>query len=71
MEIYRTANRMFMIMKTADDFFHWKKKLSRTQKGPIFKKMEEIEWTFSTTTHGLILGTMGPEWIDCQIRTYK
>lgn len=45
MEIYRTGNRMFMIMETNDDFSLEEKALLDS-KSPIIQKWEELMWTF-------------------------
>jgi L-rhamnose mutarotase len=45
MEIYRTGNRMFMIMETVDDFSVEEKRL-KDSKSPIIQKWEALMWTF-------------------------
>jgi L-rhamnose mutarotase len=45
MEIYRTGNRMFMIMETADDF-SLEEKVLKDSKILIIQKWEALMWTF-------------------------
>lgn len=45
MEIYRTGNRMFMIMETVDDFSLEEKALKDSQSA-IIQKWENLMWTF-------------------------
>ena len=45
MEIYRTGNRMFMIMETTDDF-SLEEKAQKDAQSPIIQKWEALMWTF-------------------------
>ncbi len=45
MEIYRTSNRMFMIMETTDDF-SLEEKAQKDAQSPIIQKWESLMWTF-------------------------
>ena len=45
MDIYRTGNRMFMIMEV-DDSFSFETKAAMDAANPIVQKWEEFMWTF-------------------------
>ncbi len=45
MEIYRTGNRMFMIMETKDDF-SWEEKAQKDSESPLIQKWEKLMWSF-------------------------
>lgn len=45
MEIYRTRNRLFMIMETADDF-SFEKKAAMDAANPKVQEWEALMWTF-------------------------
>ena len=45
MEIFRTGNRLFMIMETADDF-DFEKKAAMDRANPKVKEWEDLMWTF-------------------------
>lgn len=45
MEIYRTGNRLFMIMETEDNF-SFDKKASTDSTNPVVQKWETLMWTF-------------------------
>lgn len=45
MDIYRTGNRMFMIMETTDDF-SFERKAEMDQSNPKVQDWEQFVWTF-------------------------
>ncbi len=59
MEIYRTGNRLFMIMETVDDFdFDSKAKLDATN--PKVQQWEELMWKFQQP---LKWASPGEKWV--------
>jgi L-rhamnose mutarotase len=59
MEIYRTGNRMFMIMETKDDFdFHRKSAMDAAN--PQVVEWEQLTWTFQKS---LPWAKEGEKWI--------
>ena len=51
LDIYRTGNRMFMIIEATDDF-SFDKKAAMDQSNPIVQKWEELMWTFQQAVPG-------------------
>ena len=45
MELYRTGDRLFMIMETTDDF-SFEAMAERDNKNPVVQKWENFMWTF-------------------------
>jgi len=59
MEIYRTGNRLFMIMETADDF-SFEKKTAMDAANSDVQKWEQLMWKFQ---HPLPWAKEGEKWI--------
>lgn len=59
MEIYRTGNRLFMIMETGDDFSFETKKLN-DDKNPRVVEWEKLMWKYQ---QALPLSKPGEKWI--------
>ena len=59
MEIYRTGNRMFMIMETAPDF-SFEKKGAADAGNPKVQEWEELMWKFQQPLPG---SAPGEKWI--------
>lgn len=55
LDIYRTGNRMFMIIEASDDF-SFEKKTAMDQANPIVQKWEELMWTFQQALPGAAPG---------------
>lgn len=55
LDIYRTGNRMFMIIEATDDF-SFDKKAAMDQANPIVQKWEELMWTFQQAVPGAEAG---------------
>ena len=51
LDIYRTGNRMFMIIEATDDF-SFDKKAAMDHSNPIVQKWEELMWTFQQAVPG-------------------
>ena len=59
MEIYRTGNRMFMIMETKDDF-SFEKKSEMDKKNPKVQAWEQLMWKYQ---QALPHAKLGEKWI--------
>jgi len=59
MEIYRLANRLFMIMET-DDAFTFERKASMDTNNPIAQQWEELMWKYQQQ---LPIAQPGEKWI--------
>jgi len=59
MEIYRLANRLFMIMET-DDIFNFERKASMDANNPIVQQWEELMWKYQQQ---LPIAKPGEKWI--------
>jgi L-rhamnose mutarotase len=59
MEIYRTGNRMFMIMETEDDF-SFEAKAAADAANPRVQEWEELMWTYQ---QALPLAKPGEKWM--------
>lgn len=59
LDIYRTGNRMFMIIEANDDF-SFEKKDSMDEANPKVKEWEELMWKFQ---QALPWGKPGEKWI--------
>jgi L-rhamnose mutarotase len=59
MEIYRTANRLFMIMETTDDF-SFEKKSSMDSDNEKVQQWEKLMWKFQQP---LALAKEGEKWV--------
>jgi L-rhamnose mutarotase len=59
MEIYRTGNRMFMIMETAADF-SFEKKGAADAANPVVQEWEELMWKFQQPLPG---SKPGEKWV--------
>jgi L-rhamnose mutarotase len=55
LDIYRTGNRMFMIIEASDDF-SFEKKAAMDKANPIVQKWEELMWTFQQAVPGAAPG---------------
>lgn len=60
MQIYRTGNRMFMIMDTTDDF-DAAKKASMDATNPIVQQWEQLMWKFQ---QALPWAKEGEKWVE-------
>ena len=59
MEIFRTGNRLFMIMETVDDF-DFEKKAAMDNNNPKVAEWEQLMWKFQ---HPLPWAKAGEKWI--------
>jgi len=59
MEIYRSGNRMFMIMET-DDSFSFERKAQADAANPTVQKWERLMWNYQ---QALPLAKPGEKWI--------
>lgn len=59
MEIYRTGNRLFMIMET-DDSFSFEKKNEADAQNPKVQEWEKLMWTYQ---QALPMAIPGEKWI--------
>jgi len=59
MEIYRTGNRLFMIMEAADDF-SFEKKAAMDKGNPKVQEWEQLMWKFQSS---LPWAKEGEKWI--------
>lgn len=59
MEIYRTGNRLFMIMEVGDDF-SFEKKEQMEQRNPKVQEWEALMWTFQ---RALPWAKPGEKWV--------
>jgi len=59
MEIYRTGNRLFMIMETADDF-SFERKAAMDEANPKVQEWEQLMWKFQKA---LPWAKRGEKWI--------
>ncbi len=59
LDIYRTGNRLFMIMETTDDF-SFEKKAAMDAANPIVQDWETLMWTFQQS---LPWAAPGEKWI--------
>ena len=59
MEIYRTGNRLFMIMETSDDF-SFERKAAMDNSNPKVQEWEKLMWKFQSC---IALGKRGEKWI--------
>ncbi len=60
MEIYRTGNRLFMIMETTDDF-SFERKAAMDAANPKVQEWERLMWTFQQP---LPWAKEGEKWIE-------
>ena len=59
MEIYRTGNRLFMIMET-DDSFSFERKATMDDANPAVQEWEQLMWKFQQP---LLWAKKGEKWI--------
>jgi L-rhamnose mutarotase len=59
MEIYRSGNRLFMIMET-DDSFSFERKAAMDGSNPVVQKWEQLMWQFQQP---LPWAKKGEKWI--------
>lgn len=59
MEIYRTGNRLFMIMETSDDF-SFEKKSEKDKENPKVQEWEQLMWKYQQS---LPHAKPGEKWI--------
>ena len=59
MEIYRTGNRLFMIMET-DDSFSFEKKGAMDDGNPEVQEWEQLMWTYQ---QALPMAAPGEKWV--------
>lgn len=59
LDIYRTGNRLFMVLE-ADDHFNFEKKSALDASNPIVQEWEELMWTYQQS---LPWARPGDKWI--------
>ncbi len=62
MEIFRTGNRLFMIMET-DNSFSFERKAAMDNENPKVQEWEQLMWTFQ---QGLPWAKPGEKWIQME-----
>lgn len=60
MEIYRAANRLFMIMEVAEDF-SFERKAAMDEANPTVQRWEELMWKYQQALPG---SKPGEKWIQ-------